>query len=373
MNTTAFLPRIWVLPGILAACLCVAGSAQTPFLEKVPTSPSLTPLTMIIGGRVLHSGANEYVYQWPGTYFETAFRGPELYLRVRTNHEILHVVVDGHPALVLSKPQPGVYRLSGLKNRRHDVRVLVVTESQDAPNVFGGFGISAGERALQLRTPHRQIEFIGDSHTVGYGNTSPKRDCTNDEVWATTDNSQNFGPLTANHYHADYQINAISGRGIVRNYNGFAADTLPVAYPYVLFDKKQQYSDVEWKPQIIVIALGTNDFSTPLNPGEKWKTRDELHSDYETTYLHFLQFLRARDPGAYIIVWATDMANGEIESEAQKVVQQMKAQGETKIAFLPMDHLQFSGCHWHPSVADDKTIRDKLVQFIDAHKLWKEE
>jgi lysophospholipase L1-like esterase len=213
---------------------------------------------------------------------------------------------------------------------------LVVTESQDAPNVFGGFGIPAGERALPLRKPHRQIEFIGDSHTVGYGNTSPKRDCTNDDVWATTDNSQNFGPLTANHYHADYQINAISGRGIVRNYNGFAADTLPIAYPYVLFDKKQQYNDAEWKPQIIVIALGTNHFSMPLNPGEKWKTRDELHSDYETTYLHFLQSLRARNPEAYIIVWATDMANGEIESESQKVVQQMKAQGETqKSHFFP--------------------------------------
>jgi lysophospholipase L1-like esterase len=345
--------------------------AETPQLQKVTAPSSFIPLTMSVGGRVWMLSSGEYEYQWPGTYFETAFKGADLYFRVGKNHEILHVVVDGQPPLVLAKPEPGTYRLSGLKNRHHSVRILAVTESQDAPNIFGGFEIPPGEKALSFRKRNRQIEFIGDSHTVGYGNTSPKRECTNDEVWATTDNSQAFGALTADHYHADYQINAISGRGIVRNYNGFAGDTLPEAYPYVLFDKKQEYSDPVWKPQIIVIALGTNDFSTPLNPGEKWKTRDELHVDYETAYVRFLKSIRAKDPDAYIILWATDMANGEIESEAQKVVQQAKEQGETKIAFIPINHLQFTGCNWHPSLADDKTIQEKLVQFIDATHIWR--
>ena len=152
-------------------------------------------------------------------------------------------------------------------------------------------------------------------------------------MWATTDNTQAFGPLTANHYQADYRVNAISGRGVVRNYNGSAGDTLPVAYPYLLFDKKQQDTESNWKPQVIVIALGTNDFSTPLNPGEKWKTKDELHADYEATYLRFLKDLRAKNPDAYIILWATEMANGEIESEVKKVADQAKAQGETKLTF----------------------------------------
>ena len=166
-------------------------------------------------------------------------------------------------------------------------------------------------------------------------------------------------------------MNAISGRGIVRNYNGFAGDTLPQAYPYVLFDKQQVYNPAGWKPQVIVIALGTNDFSTPLNPGEKWKTRDDLHSDYEVTYVSFLQTLRAKNPDAYIILWATDMLNGEIESEVQKVMAQAKAKGETRIGFIPMEHLAFSGCHFHPSVADDEVVRDKLMKFIDSHpNIW---
>jgi lysophospholipase L1-like esterase len=55
---------------------------------------------------------------------------------------------------------------------------------------------------------------------------------------------------------------------------------------------------IAWKPQIIVVALGTNDFSTQLNPGERWKTRGELHSDYEKTSARFIQSLRAGNPDA---------------------------------------------------------------------------
>jgi lysophospholipase L1-like esterase len=334
---------------------------------------------MSIGGRVgtIHAdshagfGSDEYEYQWPGTYFDAAFAGTEIYFGVGTNHEILHVIVDEETPLVLVNPSSGLYRVSGLENKSHSVSVLVVTESQDAPNIFKGFGITAGEKALAPPKHSRQIEFIGDSHTVGYGDTSPKRECTVDEVWATTDDSQAFGALTANHYHADYQINAISGRGIVRNYGGGPGDTVPIAYPYLLFDKKQLYTDATWKPQIIVIALGTNDFSTPLNPGERWKTREELHADYEATYVRFLQSLRERNPDAYIILWATDMADGEIESEVQKVVERAKAAGERKIAFIPIDHLPFAGCHFHPSLAGHRTIRDRLVQFIDSNPtIW---
>jgi len=303
--------------------------------------------------------------------FRAAFKGTELFFRVGAAHEILHVVIDERPPVVLADPQAGVYRISGLQNKEHSVGLFVATESQAAPNHFGGFGIAAGETALTPAKRSRQIEFIGDSHTVGYGNTSQKHECSNDEVWATTDNTQAFGPLTASHFHADYEVIAFSGRGIVRNYNGFAGDTLPSLYPYVLFDKKQEVIDPAWKPQLIVIALGTNDFSTPLNPGEKWKTREELHSDYEAAYLRFLQSLRVKNPAAWIVLWGTDMAGGEIASEEQRVVDRMKALGDNRIAFIPIERLSFTGCHFHPSLADDRTIGDKLVRFVEAHPaIW---
>ncbi|HLH35362.1 MAG TPA: GDSL-type esterase/lipase family protein [Alloacidobacterium sp.] len=361
-----------------SACvfLCVAAYAASPTVHKVSNLPSLTPLPTATGGRMLATpsasgegfGGKEYTSQWPGSYFRAAFEGSRVFFRIGKNDEILHIVVDGQTLSPLVKPVEGAYEIEGLSKGRHAVSVQVVTESQSAPNTFGGFAIPAGEKALTPELRHRQIEFIGDSHTVGYGNISPIRTCTEDEVWADTDDTQAFGPMTAAHYDADYQVNAISGRGVVRNYNGFKGDTLPQAYPYVLFDKKQTYDDPEWKPQVLVIALGTNDFSTPLNPGEPWKTRDELHTDYEAVYVKFLEELRARNPKAYIIVWATDMANGEIEAEAGKVVRKVKQQGDQHISFLPIDGLSFGACNFHPSLADEKVISGKLAQLIDADR-----
>ena len=309
-------------------------------------------------------------YQWPGAYFEGAFKGDEVTVRLKDGVNILKIFIDGNLHDTLNKPGEIIKTYKGLGEGQHIIRIERATEDQSATSTFEGFFAPAGPM-LAIKPRARQIEFIGDSYTVGYGNTSPKPSCTRDEVWATTDTTQAFGPLTAKHYDADYQINAISGRGVVRNYGGFIADTLPQAYPYVLFDKQTKYDDPDWKPQIIVVGLGTNDFTTPLHDGEKWKTRDDLHKDYEATYVKFVQELRANNPHAWFILMATDQVDGEIQSEVNKVIAALQAAGESRIAFLPMNGLSFGGCDHHPTVADDKKVSDELIAFIDQHPdIW---
>ena len=348
-----------------------AASAATAAPAVSPASVALSglkPLPLNVGGRVESTGDGKmstYAYQWPGTYFETAFTGTDAYFQVGTGDVILHVTVDGQALAPMVKPAVGLYHIGGLAAGAHTARIEVATESQAGPDHFGGFFATEGTVPGALPRRGRQIEFVGDSHTVGYGNISATRDCTTDQVWATTDDTQAFGPVTAHHYGADYRVNAISGRGIVRNYDGFPADHLPQAYPYLLFDKAIADPDTSWQPQVVVMALGTNDFSTALKPTEQWKTRDELHADYEKTYVAFVHSLRARYPGAYFVLWGTGMANGEIETEEQKVVDQVKAGGETRITFLPINTLTFTGCHAHPSTADDQTISGVLVKTID--------
>jgi lysophospholipase L1-like esterase len=363
----------FITQSLLSVILSGAALAQSTQVTPVATPPQLTPLPVSIGGRVLTTtvadrrfGGHDYTWQWPGIYFESAFRGTEVFFRIGAGDQDLHITLDNATPMPLISPAPGIYRVSALTLGPHQIRIDVISESQDAPNTFGGFAITREEKPLNAPHRRRQIEFIGDSHTVGYGNTSSTRTCSTKQVWSATDTSQVFGALVARHYDADYQINAISGRGIVRNYDGSVGDPLPVAWPWVLFDKKNLYSDTAWQPEVIVISLGTNDFTTALHSGEKWKTRDQLHADYEATYLGFLQTLRARDPHAYFILWATDMEDGEIESEVQKVVDHWKARGETRVAFLPINGLTFTGCHFHPSIVDDRTIADRMEKTIDT-------
>jgi hypothetical protein len=44
----------------------------------------------------------------------------------------------------------------------------------------------------------------------------------------------------------------------------------------------------------------------------------------------------------------------------------LRASGETRVTFLLVPGLSFSGCDYHPSVADDRVIADRLADVIEA-------
>lgn len=356
------------LLALSTACSAESGPLVSPVEGQA--SGDLKGLPMHVGGRAMARG-RETVRQWPGTYFETAFHGTEAYFRVGEGEQILHVRVDGKVVRTLMRPDPGLYRVTGLVTGTHRLAVEVASESQAAPTGFGGFYAAASTKGATIPDRAHQIEFIGDSHTVGYGNTSTTRECTEQKVWETTDTSQAFGPLLARRYGADYQINAISGRGVVRSYDGAKVDSLPVAYPYLLFSHETPFRDPKWRPRLIVISLGTNDFSTQLHPGEKWRSRKELSADFQSSYVAFVARLRASNPTAHFVIWTTDTANGEVASEVRGAIEKMKAEGEKRIDFVEIPGLEFGGCNYHPSIADDRKIADRLAAVIDARNIWR--
>ncbi len=363
----ARLARLTIVCGALAAPLW----AQAQDVSRVDALPSVSKaLPVSVSGRVVTLPDGSMLRQWPGTYFETAFTGREAFFRVGTGEVGLRVRVDGGAPVAVVKPAPGVYRVGGLDDKTpHVLRVDVASESQAGPTIFGGFFAGAGtEPAAQPRRP-RQFEFVGASQTVGYGSTSSTRQCSEADVWATTDATQGPGAFVAAHYNADYQVNAISGRGAVRNYGGLAADTLPQAYPYALLDdgKRHPVDDSAWHPQVIAINLATNDFSTPLHAGEKWASRDELRADFESRYVDFVKQLHAHQPQAYIVLWAIGDAGSEIQLEVAKVVDQLHAAGIERLGLLPVTDLTLTGCNYHPSVADDRHVADLLIRHLDAH------
>lgn len=351
----------------MIVALLLAASV-TPLPAGAMPGPAL-PLR--VEGRTQRTAAG-WRRQWPGTYVEGAFRGRAALLRVGAGEAILHVLVDGTPVTTLVKPAAGLYRVDGLAAGAHVLRVEVASESQAGPTILGGL-FAAGTTPLPApRALRRRIEFIGDSHTVGYGNRSTTRDCSEAQVWATTDTSLGVPRQVARRLHADYRVHAISGRGVVRNYGGFAADTLPDAYPFTLFDKAGRADDAGWHPQLIVIALGTNDFSTALKPGERWATRAALRADYEARYMTFVHSLRAAHPQAEVLLWATDAAEGEVAAEEAKVVARLTAGGMRGIGFVAAPRLAMSGCHGHPSVADDTLIADVIADYVDRRPtIWR--
>lgn len=358
---------------LLLAWVLIA-AVPAPEIEKfLPGTTPLQLLQMQVTGRTIVSAVG-HQRQWPGTYFEAEFEGKNPVIGVGAGEVSLRITVDGGTPIALVRPEQGNYRITGLAAGRHRLRVDVASESQSGPTVLTGLYVADGKPLPRPAPRRRQIEFIGDSHTVGYGNLSTTRDCTQEQVWETTDTSRGPAARTAAKFGADYQVNAISGRGVVRNYAGSPGDTLPQAYPFTLFDRKTTYAEGAWKPQVIVIALGTNDFSTALKPHEPWTSREQLHAAYEQGYVALIAKLRAAQPAAFILLWSTDLHQGEIAAEVAKVAATVNASGDRRVAAVTVHELEMSGCHAHPSVADAARIAEALGRAIDSRSdVWNRE
>ncbi|MDE2184793.1 MAG: hypothetical protein KGJ78_17405 [Alphaproteobacteria bacterium] len=363
---------------------CVAAALLLFSATALPALADGVPLDLYIGGRVVtkvHEDTswhifsqpdNEtaYTYQWPGVYFTARFLGDSVDVKVDDDQDNLYLFIDGVHKLTLTRPGRTTVSLKDLGDGRHVVRLEKSSETQSSTGTFDGFYVPSSGDVLPAPVYGRRIEFIGDSYTVGYGNQSRGQVCTVDDVRDTTDTSAAFAPAVAKSFNAAYRILADSGHGIVRNYGGMdPGNTMPVLYNYTLFDKSVPADDAGWTPDVVVIGLGTNDFSTALdstdfNRNEKWATRDALRADFVATYAAFVNSIRAKYPDAHIILMASTGYDGEILSAVTAVSDTLKAAGLANFELLPFGGLDWMACDGHPSLKDEKILTRLLVDRI---------
>ncbi|MFD9252233.1 SGNH/GDSL hydrolase family protein [Streptomyces bottropensis] len=320
-------------------------------------------------GRVARAADGTVAYSWPGVSFEGRFHGTGVGVVLDDADNDYDVQVDGATMATLVTPGRTVSWIDGLADGGHRVRVVKRTESPWAAGRFGGFVAAPGGAILaRPRARDRQIEFIGDSYTAGYGNVSTTQDCSgNGGVNRNSNADLAFGALTARRLDADFQINAFSGRGMVRNYNGGEPGSdFRTYYDRALLNVE---GDVwrkpdRWRPRVVVIGLGINDFSTPLNPGERWSTTAELVTAYEGAYHGFLDKLRARyGRGTFLVVAAARLWNTTAFTEATlRIVQERVRRGDGRVSHWYYDDpgLDHLGCDWHPSLHDHRIISGLL-------------
>lgn len=348
---------------VRTAAILLGAMVATAVQAATPAAVWPDPVAMHVVGRTATIDGKT-VQQWPGTYLETEFNGRAIasfgdgaYYAIYDNGRKRKIIHGGTFAFGRGP---------------HTVRIEKLSETNDRPDALPEIHLGGGSHVILVPEPRsRQIEVIGDSYAAGYGTTSRKRDCTRDEIRATTDTQQAFGPLLARHYDADYQINAVSGIGMVRNYGGVEGDTMAQLYPYALFDRSVTYDDPSWQPQIVVIALGDNDFATNLANDEKWPTADALREDFIATYVRFVQALRMHDPKAAVILM--DFNEPTLPAMLGEVAGRLKAAGDDRVWLYHPGGGDFeqTGCDWHLNLNDHKRLAAGLEAFIESQPgIW---
>lgn len=344
----------------------------------------MRPLEVHVVGRVekqvlterLPVRVTSYIHEWPGIYFEAAFAGNAVTLKFDDAVNEYRLYIDDEKPIAITRPGNVEITFSRLRPGRHRLRLEKVTESGATRGAFQGFYIAGRARPLRVKPRSFQMEFIGDSTITGYANRLLKLKCTEEEVRATTDTQAAFPALVAKHYGSDYQINAVSARGIIRNFAGiFPEFTLPLLYPFTLMDKTVRYEDPLWQPKIVFIKLNA-DFVGDLNPSERWANFGEVARDYGPAFGAFIGDLHRRSPDAAFVLWWFDTGGNE-ESASAALLRQMQQHirqvageaGATNIHFMTMSDagLRRDSCDRHYSIQDHEILAHRLIAFLDKN------
>ena len=141
-----------------------------------PASEALDQTSTV--GRVRRSGPTPCSSPGPASTSRAGSAAPGSASSSTTRNNDYVVQVDGTTVATLVTPGRTTYWVDNLTNADHTVRLAKRTESPWAAGEFGGLVAAPGGAILAKPAARsRQIEFIGDSWTAGYGNMSTTRDC----------------------------------------------------------------------------------------------------------------------------------------------------------------------------------------------------
>jgi lysophospholipase L1-like esterase len=217
----------------------------------------------------------------------------------------------------------------------------------------------------------RQIEVIGDSISVGFGldGTSP---CTN--TAAIEDNPKTYAALAAQALGADYNVVAWSGKGLVRNVVSVNPDTsplMPELYTrYGANDPDNSYTfPAAWKPQAVVINLGTNDFG-------HGNLRPLLNSStYTAATVSFVRTIQNHYPHADFFLTTSPMLS-DTPTEAQHTIQTNALKDAIKQLGAKAHFVDWptqgsaQGCAGHPNADTHAAEGAVLAAAIKAALRW---
>lgn len=356
-------------------------SVNAQINEFIPASDT----NIRYSGRIDDRDPGSVFFAYPGISIKVRFEGTSIsafLMDYGTN--FFNIIIDGGTPTVLSlsKTQTLYELASGLADGIHTVEIFKRTETSVGKVAFKGFVIDAGKKLLPLDPPaSRKIEFIGNSITCGYGNEVSTNNPNNFHFTPKNeDNYKAWGAVAARTLNAEYSCIAYSGRGLYQNYDGEKTGTLPLIYDYVNADESGLiWNHYNYTPDVIVINLGTNDFSAEISSAAN--TVDS--AVFASTYVSFINKLRSYYPNASIICCVGVMMSDSYPSgkyhwtRIQKYVSSVRNyfnnNGDSKVYYLKLEPQTGPyGEDWHPTAATDQKMATALVNFINTNINWED-
>jgi lysophospholipase L1-like esterase len=270
--------------------------------------------------------------------------------------------------LKITKAQPMDYAIvSTKKSNWHLLRVYKATEAQNGLVVINYIKALKVQRVAA--PPRKKVEFIGNSITCGFGSDFKEIPCSSSVKWYDQHNAYwSYASRIARSLGVDFTLSAISGAGIYRNWNS-EGPTVPQQYEltYLRFDSLKKWNFSNYVPDMVLIALGTND----LSDGDGKTPRTSFDSSiFVSTYIKFIKSIYNHYPGAQIVLLTSPMLIG---AKAQKLLSCLQAVRLSvtelnvslrKIKVFEFKPMHATGCQGHPSMQEHEELSNELLPFM---------
>jgi len=317
-------------------------------------------------GRFNTENNNEYICSFPASsmYIQTNSTIVKAHIQDypleqgRPNY--IAIIVDGNVYKEFALSQKTTeYTIFEQKNSvYHVIQICKRTESLIGSIGFKGITINKNASTKPVELPQKKILFIGNSITCGYGNEAPN---ATDSFTAHTENAyMSYAAIAARELQSQYHLIAYSGKGIYRNWADtvFDVETMPKVFLKTLaFDKSNTWNHSRYIPTLIVLNLGTNDFSPPLGANK------DLYIDRFTSFLRTLLQLYPQVP---IVCVNSQMLQEPQRSDQIAWIQESISLLKSNPIYFCMLSMQGPlgyGADWHPNIAQNKVNGMELVSF----------
>ncbi|WPO79045.1 SGNH/GDSL hydrolase family protein [Flavobacterium sp. KACC 22761] len=284
------------------------------------------------------------------------------------HHNYVDLVLDGK-YIGKIRIEKGIVQSFPIKvtstKKEHTLEIYKNTEAHTGGILFAGTTAKLTTISFKKK---KKIEFIGDSITCAAA--SDAVDCDKGEYMDHHNGYYAYGPTLSRAIGVDYLTSSVSGIGMYRNWNDENKDEaiMPDVYQnlYLTKDNSKPKYDFAFQPNIISIALGTNDFSG----GDGKKERLPFNAEkYVSNYINFIKMLYQHNPKAQIVITNSPMVGGEKAVVFEDCLKKVKNAFADDKAHKPILIFKFkpmkpNGCLGHPDVADQKVMADQYGPFL---------
>ena len=245
---------------------------------------------------------------------------------------------------------------------------------------------------LPVSNKKYKLEFIGDSIPSGEGTYGAKEDT--DWLAMYMGVSRNYALMVSDALDAEFRLVSQGGWGVLCGWDNDPRHNIPSRYEKICglaggkmnesLGASKPYRFESWKPDAIIVNLGTNDasaFNQPewTNPetGETFKQHknpdgsfdpDDLNR-FKQAVIDFLTMLRRNNPDSHI-VWVYGMLGYDLTLAITDAMNSYKnATKDNNVAFLHLPNTtdETVGSHAHPGEKSHARAAKVLTEYLKAY------